>query len=71
MLSKRVSMGFTIGVRFKEGGKSKRAVIISKIRGGNAYPNGTTKFRSNRKLRRGWCHRIRDRRVIYRRQNQR
>ena len=27
-------MGLTIGVRFIEGGKSKRAVIISKIRGG-------------------------------------
>ena len=26
-------MGLTIGVRFIEGGKSKRAVIISKIRG--------------------------------------
>ena len=27
-------MGLTIGVRFIEGGKSKRVVIISKIRGG-------------------------------------
>ena len=30
-------MGLTIGMRFIEGGKSKRAVIISKIRGRNAY----------------------------------
>ena len=36
LLPKRVSMGLTIGVRFIEGGKSKRIVIISKIRGRNA-----------------------------------
>ena len=48
MLSKRVSMGLTIGVRFIEGGKSKRAVIICKIRGRNASLSGTTKFRTNR-----------------------
>ena len=30
-------MGLTIGVRFIEGGKSKIVVIISKIRGRNAY----------------------------------
>ena len=71
MLPKRVSIGLTIGVRFIEGGKSKRAVIINEIRGRNAYPSGTTKFKTNKKLRRGWCHRIQDRRVIYRRQNQR
>ena len=71
MLPKRVSMGLTIGVRFIEGGKSKRAVIISKIKGRNAYPNGTTKFRTNRRLRRGWCHRIQNRRVICPRQNRR
>ena len=41
-------MGLTIGVRFIEGGKSKRAVIINKIGGMNAYPSGTTKFRTNR-----------------------
>ena len=64
MLPKRVSMGLTIGVRFIEGGKSKRIVIISEIRGRDAYPSGTTKFMTNR---RGWCHRIQDRRVICRR----
>ena len=48
MLPKRVSMGLTIGVRFIEGGKSKRAVIISKIRRRNAYSSETTKFRANR-----------------------
>ena len=53
-------MGLTIGVRFIEGGKSKRAVIINKIRGRNAYPSGMKKFRTNRRLRRGWCHRIQD-----------
>ena len=47
MLPKRVSIGLTIGVRFIEGGKSKRVVIISKIRGRNAYPSGMTKFRTN------------------------
>ena len=47
LLPKRVSMSLTIGVRFIEGGKSKRAVTISKIRGRNAYPSGTTKFRTN------------------------
>ena len=48
MLPKRVNMGLKIGVRFIEGGKSKRVVIISKIMGRNAYPSGTTKFRTNR-----------------------
>ena len=57
-------MGLTIGVRFIEGGKSKSAVIISEIRGKNAYPSGMTKFRTDWRLRRGWCHRIQDRRVI-------
>ena len=38
MLPKRVSMGFTIGVRFIEGGKSKRAVITNKIRGREYLP---------------------------------
>ena len=51
-------MGLTIGVRFIEGGKSKKAMIISEIRGMNAYLSGTTKFRANRRLRKGWCHRI-------------
>ena len=64
-----VSMGLMIGVRFIEGGKIKRAVIISEITGRNAYSSGTTKFRTNRRLRRGWCHRIQDRPVICRRQN--
>ena len=60
-------MGLTIGVRLIGGGKSKRAVIISEIRGRNAYPSGMTKFRTNRRLKRWWCHRIQDRRVICRR----
>ena len=64
-------MGFTISVRFIEGGKSKRALIISEIRGRNAYPGGTTKLRTNRRLRRGWCHRIQDKRVICRGHNRR
>ena len=51
-------MGLTIGVRFIEGGKSKKTMIISEIRGRNAYLSGTTKFRANRRLRKGWCHRI-------------
>ena len=70
MLPKRVSMGLTIDVRYIEGGKSTRAVIINEIRG-SAYPSGTTKFKSNRRLRRGWCHKIQDKRVICRRQNRR
>ena len=60
MLPKRVSMGLTIGVRFIEGCKRKRAIIINEIRGRNAYPSRTTKFRTNRRLRRGWCHKIQD-----------
>ena len=40
-------MGLTIGVKFIEGGKSEE------IRGRNAYPSGTTKFRTNKRLRRG------------------
>ena len=71
MLPKRVNIDLTIGVRFIKGGKSKRAVIISEIRGRNAYPSGTTKFRTNRRLRRGWCHWIQDRQVICWGQNQR
>ena len=66
-----VSMGLMIGVRFIEGGKIKRAVIISEITRRNAYSSGMTKFRTNRRLRRGWCHRIQDRRVLCRRQNRR
>ena len=46
-------MGLTIGVRFIEGGKSKRVEIISEIRGRNVYPSETTKFKTNRRLRRG------------------
>ena len=60
-------MGLTIGVRFIEGGKSKRAVIISEIRGRNAYPSRMKKFRKNWRLKRGWCHWIQDRLVICRR----
>ena len=57
-------MGLTIGVRFINGGESKRVVIISEIRQRNAYSSGTTKFKTNRSLRRGWCHKIQDRWVI-------
>ena len=56
-------MGLTIGVRFIEGGKSKRAVIISEIRRRNAYLSRVMKVRTNRRLRRRWCHRIQDRQV--------
>ena len=56
LLLKRINMGLMIDVRFIEDGKSKRAVIINEIRGMNAYPSGTTKFRTNKRLRRGWCH---------------
>ena len=59
-----------IGVRFIAGGKSKRAVIISEIRGRNAYLSGTTKFRTNKRLKKGWCHRIQDRRDICRGYNE-
>ena len=51
-------MGLTIGVRFIKGGKSKRAVIISEIRKRNAYLSKVTNVRTNRRLRRRWCHRI-------------
>ena len=64
MLPKRVSKGLTIGVRFIKGDRSKKTVIISEIKGRNVYLSGTTKFRTNRRLRRGRCHRIQDRRVI-------
>ena len=46
-------MGLTIGVRFIEGGKIKKAVKIRDVRGRNAYSSGTTKFKTNRRLRRG------------------
>ena len=62
-------MGLTIGVRFIEGGKSKITVIIRELKGRNAYPSGTTKFRTNKRLRRGWCHKIQDKQIIYRGQN--
>ena len=64
LLPKRVNMGLTIGVRFIENDKSKRAVIIIEIRGRNAYPGGTTKFRTNKRLKKGWCHGIQDMQVI-------
>ena len=57
-------MGLTIDVRFIQGGKSKRAVIIYEIRGRNACSSGTMKFRTSKRLRKGWCHRIQDRWVI-------
>ena len=53
MLPKWVSIGFTIDVRFIKGDKSKRVVIISEIRGRNAYLSGTMKLRTNRGLKRG------------------
>ena len=52
-----VSMGLMIDVRLIEGGKSKKVVIISEIRRRNAYPSGARKVRTNRRLRRWWCHR--------------
>ena len=58
-------MGLTIGVRFIEGGKSKRAMIISEIKGRNAYSSGMKKFRTNKRLKRGWCHRIQDRQAYH------
>ena len=61
MLPKRVSMGLTIGVRLIEGGKSKRVVIINEIRRRNAYLSRATKFKTNKRLRGRWCHRIQDR----------
>ena len=64
-------MGLTIGVRFIEGGKSKITVIIRELKGRNAYPSGMTKFRTNKRLRRGWCHKIQDGRIICRGQNRR
>ena len=51
-------MGLTIGVRLIEGGKSKRTTIISEIRRRNAYLSKVTNVRTNRRLRRRWCHRI-------------
>ena len=71
MLPKRVSMGLMIGVRLIEGGKSKRAVIISEIRRRNAYLSRVTNVRTNKRLRRRWCHRIQDRRVMCQGQNRR
>ena len=44
-------MGLTISVRLIEGGKSKRAVIISEIRRKNAYPSRATKVKTNKRLR--------------------
>ena len=46
-------MGLTIGVRFIKDDKSKRAVIIIEIRGRNTYLGGTTKFRTNKRLKEG------------------
>ena len=57
-------MGLMIGVRLIEGGKSKRAAIISEIRRRNAYLSKVTNVRTNRRLRTRWCHRIQDRRII-------
>ena len=40
--------------------RAKIAVIINEIRGRNAYPSGMTKFKTDKRLRRGWCHKIQD-----------
>ena len=64
MLPKRVSVGLTIGVRLIKGGKNKRVVIISEIMRRNAYLRRATKFRTNKRFRRRWCHRIQDRWVM-------
>ena len=64
-------MDLTIGMRLIEGGKSKRAVIISEIRRRNTYPSRATKVKTNKRLRRWWCHRIQDRQVKCWGQNQR
>ena len=45
-------MSLTIGVKFVEGGKSKRAVIISETRRRNAYLSKVMKVKTNRRLRR-------------------
>ena len=58
-------MGLTIGMRYIEGGKSTRAVIINEIRGRIAYPSGMTKFKTNKRLRRGWCHRVQDKQAYH------
>ena len=49
---KRINMGLTIGVRLIEGGKSKRAVIISEIRRMNTYPSRAMKVRTDKRFRR-------------------
>ena len=66
---KRINMGLTIGVRLIEGGKSKRAVIISEIRRMNTYPSRAMKVKTDKRFRRRWCHRIQDRRVMCRGKN--
>ena len=71
MLPKRVNMGLTIGVRLIEGGKSKRAMIINEIRRRNVYLSRAVKVRTNKRLRRRWCHKIQDRWVMCQGQNQR
>ena len=54
-------MSLTIGVRLVEGGKSKRVIIISEIRRKNAYTSRMTKVKTNKWLKRRWCHKIQDR----------
>ena len=51
-------MGLMISVRLKECDKSKRAMIINKIRGMSAYLSRVMKVRTSRRLKRWWCHRI-------------
>ena len=64
-------MGLTIGVRLIEGSRSKKAVIIIEKRRSNTYLSRAMKVRTNKRLRRWWCHRIQDRRVMCWGQNQR
>ena len=66
-----VNMSLTVGVRLIEGGKSKRAVIINEIKRRNAYPSRAMKVWTKKRLRRQWCYRIQDRRVMCQGQNRR
>jgi len=62
-------MDLMIGVSLIESGKSKRAEIINEIRRRNVELSRAKKVRTNRRLRRWWCHRIQNRQVMCQGQN--
>lgn len=62
-------MGLTIGVSLIESGKRKRTEIINEIRRRNIELSRAKKVRTNKRLKRWWCHKIQNKQIICQGQN--